>query len=135
MSDPIKILESKTFKYGVIELRSDNILTYTPNKDVKKFTTTQLKPAVEIFLEICKGEPKLYFCDMSHFTEKTDSDTDRYMKSTLHTFAKACAVAQKSFYVSYLANIFLYLYKPSVPVKLFKTKSDAISWLKSLEIK
>jgi hypothetical protein len=134
LNNHIQILESRTFKYGVVELRSDDILTYTPNKDVKSFDIPQLKQAVDIFLEFTNGNPKLYFCDMSHFTDKTSSETDVYMKSTLHLFAKACAATQKSTYVIYLAHVFLHLYKPDVPVKLFKTKPDAIAWLKSINI-
>lgn len=135
MSSQIQILESRTFKYGVIELRSDDILTYVPNKEIKNFTIPQLKLAVDIFLDITNGDPKLYFCDISNFTDNTSSETKTYMKSTLHLFAKACAVTEKSAFIAYLAHIFLYLYKPEVPAKLFKTKLEAITWLKSLEIK
>ena len=135
MSSQIQILESRTFKYGVIELRSDDILTYVPNKDVKSFTIPQLKLAIDIFLDITNGDPKLYFCDISHFTDNTSAETKTYMKSTLHLFAKACAVTEQSAFIAYLAHIFLYLYKPEVPAKLFKTKLEAITWLKSLEIK
>ena len=135
MVENIEILKSVKFDYGIIELRSDDILTYLPNKDVKSFTIPKLKLAIDIFLDITNGNPKLYFCDISHFTDSTSAETKTYMKSTLHLFAKACAVTEKSAFIAYLAHIFLYLYKPEVPVKLFKTKLEAITWMKSLEIK
>jgi len=89
MIENIKMLESRTFKYGVIELRSDDILTYVPNKEIKNFTIPLLKLAVDIFLDITNRDHKLYFYDISHFTDSTSSETKTYMKSTLHLFAKA----------------------------------------------
>lgn len=133
LEENITILKSTTTKYGVIELRSDNILTYHPNRDRTQFTLKELKEIVIIFKEITAGKPTLYYCDISHMSDDTNSESKAYMKETLHLFASACAVHTKSSITIFFANIFLHLYKPKVQSKLFNDEESAIKWLKSIK--
>ena len=130
IKDDITIVKSITTKYGLIEFRSDNILTYHPNNDSTQFTLPELKKIVSVFVEITDGKPVPYYCDISSFTNDSSQECKAYMKETLHTFASLCAVVKKSSIITYLANMFIYLYKPKVPTKLFNNKQVAIKWLK-----
>ena len=126
------IIKSVSFEYGVIELRSDDILTYKPAKEFKTFSLELVKAAVEILIEVTEENPKLYVCDIRHFNKNADSETKSYIEKTLPQYATACAVLEKSAIIAHATHLFLHFYKPKLPFKLFQSSEKAIDWLKSL---
>ena len=55
-----------------------------------------------------------------------------FMKKHFHEFATHFAMTENSALIRFVAHSFMYLYKPDITMKLFKTKLEAITWLKSL---
>lgn len=133
MSDQVKILESRTFEYGILELRSDNILTFEPNIDIECLTITLIEQLHQQSLEITKEKPYPLYLNASRFTKGAEPEAKVYIKQHATLFIEACAAIHHSTLGTYLTNMFVYLYKPELPLKLFKTKTEAIAWLKSLQ--
>ncbi len=136
MNEEFKILRVIELSFGVAELRSDEILTFVPNDNFESYTVDVLKDMLATFLQITNNTPHLYFCDNSNIKNpQVSSEAKAYMNDHFHKFALACAMTEDSAITRFAAHTFMYLYKPKIPIKLFKTKNEAISWLKSLDIK
>lgn len=129
------IIHEEKCEIGDIILRNDKILMFKPFEDVNSCSIDHLKEMHSIFMDLTKGVPHLYFSDNSRNKNLDVGSAEKtFIKNTIHEFAKACAVSENSALVRYMSHSFLYLYKPKIPIKLFKTEKDSINWLKSLEL-
>tara|TARA_R110001592_G_scaffold95324_2_gene274705 strand:- start:6217 stop:6624 length:408 start_codon:yes stop_codon:yes gene_type:complete len=129
----IKILKKVNCNIGVISLRDDKIPTFHPHKHAKSCNINDIKEMYTIFMEITKGVPHLYFSDNS--TVKSFGSEERvFVRSNFHHFALACAIKETSAITRYITHTMIYLNKPQIPLKMFKTEDDGINWLKSLNL-
>ena len=127
----IKILKKVNCNIGVISLRDDKIPTFHPHKHAKSCNINDIKEMYTIFMEITKGVPHLYFSDNS--TVKSFGSEERvFVSSNFHHFALACAIKETSAITRYITHTMIYLNKPQIPLKMFKTEDDGINWLKSM---
>lgn len=125
------IMLQKECNVGIISLREDSILTFHPYNHVTTCTIDDLKEMYTIFMEITKGVPHLYFSDNTNI--KSFGTEERiYVGSNFHHFASACAIKEGSAIVRFITHSILYLNKPQIPLKMFKTENEGIEWLKSL---
>ncbi|MDB4534805.1 hypothetical protein N9242_08025 [Vicingaceae bacterium] len=131
MDNQVKILKSVELDFGVAELRNDNILTFDPNKNINTYNLKQLKEMLIVFKDITNGTPLPYYSDNSKLSGSIGSDEKVFMSAHFHEFATAFAMKENSALTRFVAHTFIYLNKPQIPIKMFKTKSDAINWLKS----
>jgi hypothetical protein len=127
----VKISKQVNCNIGVISLREDKILTFHPHKHVKSCNLNDIKEMYAIFMEITKGVPHLYFSDNSN-AKSFGSEERIFVSSNFHHFALACAIKESSAIVRYITHTIIYLNKPQIPLKMFKTEEDGINWLKSL---
>jgi hypothetical protein len=132
MSKEIYNIKEKKCGIGTIALRSDKILTFKPFDGVTTCNLADLKEMYDIYMEITSGVPHLYYTDNTNI-KGFGSEERVFVSEKFHHFALASAIKENSAIVRYITHSILYLNKPQIPLKMFKTKTDAISWLKSLK--
>lgn len=118
--------------FGTAQLREDGILSFIPNNNVKGYTLEQLKEMLTTFKTITKGKSHPYYSDNSMFEGKFTSEAKTFMSKHFHEFATAFAMKENSSILRYVTHTFIYLNKPNIPVKMFKTEKEAIKWLKTI---
>ena len=127
------IVKSVKLDFGVAELRSDRILTFEPSVEVPVFQISHLKKMIPTFIEMTGGVPYLYYCDNSNFKTIADSETKAYFNNHVSEFAIAFAIKENATTTRFMFHLFRHLYRPEIPMGMFKTKEEAIKWLKSLD--
>ena len=134
MSNQVKILKSTKLNFGLAELRSDDILTFLPNKNLRAYSLNQLEEMLNTFNTITEGEAYLYYSDNTCLNPNFSSEAKAFMGEHFHKFAKAFAMTENSAITRFVTHTFIYLNKPKIPIKMFRNKEDAINWLKSLNL-
>lgn len=129
----IHIIKSTKLEFGMVELRSDAVLTFVPNEKFTAYSVPVLEKMLVAFKDITNGVPHLYFCDNTQIDNPNlTSEGKSFMTNHFHEFATHFAMTEDSAINRFVAHTFIYLYKPKVPIKMFKKKEDAINWLKSI---
>lgn len=132
MSDSVKILKSVRLEFGVAELREDNILTFDPADNLGIYNLKQLKEMLVVFKKLTNGKPLPYYSDNTKLSGTFGSEEKVFMSTYFHEFATAFAMTENSAMTRFLAHSFMYINRPRIPIKMFKTENEAIAWLKSL---
>lgn len=126
----IKIIKSIDLDFGVIELRNDNIITFEPKEGITTLTLLMLQESLDIFIELSDGIPRLYFSNNNNL-KSLGTEEKIFIKNNIHRFAKACATTENSAITRFITYTFMQLFKPSIPLKMFKTKEEAYVWLRT----
>lgn len=130
MKEEITILKMKKITHGVIELRSDNILTFRPDvATFKEYNLQVLSDLLEAFIDISDGIPRPYMCDNSHITGIVNKEEKEYINEHFGAFATEAAMITNSPIMRVLVNGYHSVFKPKVRIKLFTTEDEAVSWL------
>ncbi len=117
--------------FGTVELRSDDILTFTPAKGIITLNKLQLEVMLENLIKLSNGKPKPFISD--NRTVKSFGYEERdYVAKNIHLFATASAIIEDSIVIRFVTHTIITMFKPQIPLKMFKTKADAIVWLHSL---
>jgi len=125
------IVDRIEWELGTIELRSDNILQFYPYEHVTGISLEELKIMLVHLKKITKGEPRPYFSHNFNLTEPLSTNAKLFIGKHCHEFATAFAISEKHPITRFMAHSIMYLHKPSIPMKLFKTEERAFDWLKS----
>jgi hypothetical protein len=88
-----------------------------------------MKKDLKIFKEWAKDEKLGFLVDSRRF-EKFDADVRVYAQKHSPQFSGRYAIIIASGISSFIANIFIYINRPTIPTKTFLNKEDAINWLK-----
>tara|TARA_B100000809_G_scaffold630_2_gene702 strand:+ start:2335 stop:2700 length:366 start_codon:yes stop_codon:yes gene_type:complete len=113
----IHIIKSTKLEFGTVELRSDGVL----------------EKMLVVFKNITNRIPNLYFCDNTQVENpELNSEGESFMTDHFHEFATHFAMTEDTAITRFVANTFIYLYKPKVQIKMFKKKQGTINWLKSI---
>lgn len=129
LNNPDEILEQKFSDVGILSLRKDSILTFEPQAGITEQTLDSMKKDLEIFKSWANGKKYGFLVDSRRF-KKFDAEVRVYAQKHSPIFSHKYAIIISSGISSFLANIFLYLNRPSIPTKTFTTKESAIEWLK-----
>ena len=129
----IHIVQKEKCKIGLISLRSDKILMFKPLDGVTTCNIENLKEMYSIYMDITKGVPHLYYTDNTNI-RSFGPEERTYVSSNFHHFAIASAIKENSPLTRFITHSMIYLNKPQIPLKMFKTEEDCIKWLKSLDI-
>ena len=127
----IYIIKEQKCDVGNIILRSDKILMFIPFDGVTTCNLKNLKEMYAIFMDLTNGIPHLYYSDNTNL-KSFGSEERVYVSATFHDFALACAIKENSAIVRFITHSMVYLNKPNIPIKMFKTEKDSFKWLKSL---
>ncbi|MFT7614004.1 MAG: hypothetical protein ACI9J3_002986 [Parvicellaceae bacterium] len=115
---------------GTIELRSDNILLFYPYEHVKGMSVDQLKIMLSHLKKITKGIPRPFFSHNYNMTDSLTTDAKLFIAKHCHEFATAFAISEQHAITRFIAHSIMYLHKPAIPMKLFKSEKSALEWLK-----
>lgn len=126
----IEIIKSVQLDFGTIELRSDDILTFGPAKGITTVNKDQLVIMLENLIEISNGVPKPFITDNRNIKSFGFEERD-YVAKNIHLFATASAILEDSFVIRFITHTIITMFKPQIPMKMFKTKEDAIKWLRT----
>jgi len=130
-SKNIEIIESNKMDFGTVELRSDDILTFAPAKGIITLNKLQLEVMLENLIKLSNGKPKPFISD--NRTVKSFGYEERnYVAKNIHLFATASAIIEDSVVIRFITHTIITMFKPQIPLKMFKTKADAVVWLHSL---
>ena len=120
--------EIKT-ELGIYQKRMDGILVFTINPEVKSITVDDLKKQLKIFLFLQKGIPSPFMM-IAPEIQNISADEKKFIHQTVKQFATVVAVVSHSPITNFFFNIFVHIYQPPVPAKLFTSEEKALEWLK-----
>jgi hypothetical protein len=126
----IEIIKSVQLDFGTIELRSDDILTYVPLPHLTTLNLSQLKIMNKVLVDLCEGKPKPFLSDNRNVKSFGFAERE-YVGKTFHHFASCSAILEDAVVVRFITHSIILMFKPSIPLKLFKKKEDAIKWLRT----
>jgi hypothetical protein len=114
---------------GTIYKRTDGILVLREVPGRESVTIPELEEQLKVFLEIQKGEvsPILIVVDK---LKKLDNEEKMFIMSTISQFANKTAMVTNSPIPTFIFNILFFLFRPSIPSKIFNNEEEAITWLK-----
>lgn len=128
----VEIVKSKELSFGLVELRSDNILTFRPNLSVfKDFNLSVLDELLKVFLEVTDGVPRPYFCDNRFVLGIVNREEMIYMNQHFEKFATACGIVTSTPISELSIDTFNSDFDSKVKVKSFLTEEEAINWLRN----
>ena len=124
------IIKQVSIEHGLVELRADDILVFRPDiSTFKEYTIPVLKDLLEVFTEITDGIPRPYMCDNRYITGIVNKEEQRYIDAHFEKFATEMAMITHSAPVRLIVNSYTKIFKPKVPIQLFKSEEEAIEWL------
>jgi len=132
MKDNGKIIRHEKCSIGNIYLRDDKVLMFKPFAGITTVTMYDLVEMYNINMDLTNGIPHLFYSDNTNM-KKLGSEERVYISEKIHHFAIASAIKENSAIVRFITHSMVYLNKPQVPIKMFKTEENAINWLKTLD--
>lgn len=130
VEEELTILKTKEITHGVVELRSDNILTFRPElATFKEYDLQVLKDLLKVFIDITDGTPRPYMCDNRYITGIVTREELAYINKHFGSFATKVAAITHSQLMKVLLNQYNSIFKPKVKVKLFASEDEAVEWL------
>lgn len=130
MEEKLSILKIEEITHGLIELRSDNILTFRPDVvTFKDYSLEVFKDLLEVFLVITDGTPRPYLCDNTYVTGIVNKEALAFMNEHFPSFATKAAMITNSPVTKIVLNTYNSVFKPKVRFKLFTSEEAAIKWL------
>lgn len=126
----IEIIKSVQLDFGTIELRSDNILTFEPAKGITTLNKDQLVIMLKNLIDTSNGAPKPFLSDNRNI-KSFGFEEREYVAKTIHLFASATAIIENSFVIRFITHTIVTMFKPQIPMKMFKTKEEAYVWLRT----
>jgi len=124
----MECLSISKLNYGELKLFSNQILIFTPTSTLKSIETALLKSDINEFIKIANDSKILFIYDGRTLNDFT-SEQKALMQKHLPLFSKKMAILSDSGLSKFFSNLFLYLYKPEIPIKIFNTRNKAIDWL------
>lgn len=122
--------ESRKLSYGIVELRDNNILSFTPDHSVfKEYDLHILEELLVVFKEITEGVPRPYLADNRFITGIVTKEEKEFMNKHFEEFATKAALLTDSLILPYIVNSYNSVFKPVVEVKLFNDEEVAVKWL------
>ncbi len=130
MEESLTILKVKEISHGVIELRSDNILTFRPDVvSFKDYDLQVFEDLLEVFIDLIDGTPRLYLCDNTYVTGLVNKEALAFMNEHFDSFATKAAMITHSPVTKVVLNGYNMIFKPKVTFKLFTSEKQAVKWL------
>lgn len=125
----IDIIKTIELESATMQLRNDGIVVFLPSASFLKFDTEQIEQVYQTVMSLTDNTPSPLFLDIkNHFT--LSSEEKNLISTKLSSCLTACAIKEDNVLIRFVVHTFNYMYKPTVPIKMFKTKEDAINWLK-----
>jgi hypothetical protein len=125
----MKEVENDFIKFWI----EDNIL-YSQYKKPTDGTIENIKAIIDLRNDI-SDDKKQYWCYDFNGIKSYDKDARDYAEKNGQEHLYACAAILNSHIAKFILNAFMILKKPTVPLRGFTKKNDAINWLNELKEK
>ncbi|MFV8346068.1 hypothetical protein [Flavobacterium sp. ZB4P13] len=125
----MKEVENDFIKFWI-----ENNILYSQFKKPTDGTIENIKAIIDLRNEI-SDDKKQYWCYDFNGIKSYDKDARDYAEKNGQEHLYACAAILNSHIAKFILNAFMVLKKPTVPLKGFTKKNDAINWLKELKEK
>lgn len=125
--EKMKDIVSKEYSIGTLKICHQGVLELISEKE--SFVLEDYKELVNAIRDISNGKLHPYLTDERGKQRYMDNQCKKFMNDNLHNYVAACAVIEDSAVIRFLTHTFVAIYRPKVPIRLFKTKSEAKSWL------
>lgn len=120
----VKVLSSCT-----IYKRTDGILVLRQAAGKDSLTVAEIKEQLMVIVAIQKGDLSPYLTVADKLI-KLGNEEKMLIRSSLPEFASKAALVTNNLLVGFIFNVFLSLYRPSIPSKIFNSETEALIWLK-----
>lgn len=126
----VKILRTIELDFAVMRLREDGVVTFYGNEDLDGLSVQRIEDLYVAMITLTENNPApLLVSKINHF--QLNSEEKNMIAAKLPSCISACAIKEDNIMLRFLVHTFNYLYRPSVPIKLFKTEEEALLWLKA----
>jgi len=120
-------IEIRTLESGTIYKRADGILILRQVEGRNSVKLQELKNQLEAFLDIQKGELSPLIVVVSRL-EKLENEEKMFLMSTITKFANKVCIVTNSPIPTFIFNIIFFLFRPTIPSRIFKTEKEAFEW-------
>lgn len=127
ITDPMTELENDLIRFQLL-----NGILYSEFKQPVDITVENAQAMIGLRHEISNND-KQYWCLDLHGLKTYPKEAQEYAARYGQEYIHACAAVAKSGLSKFIVNFFIIVKKPSVPVRAFSFKEDAVNWL--LEVK
>ena len=114
--------------FGSVVLSENGILSFVAAPALETITLAQLETLLGVLVEITEGKPRPFFSNNSQMKSLGHKER-KYIGDNLHLFATASAVKETSTSVRFIGLAINHLFRPKVPMQMFKTEQSAFEWL------
>ena len=121
----IDVVKTIELDFAIMQLREDGIVTFSPTDSFFGLNLKQIEEVYQTTLKLTNNNPSPIFVDLvKHIT--LSSEEKNLIATKLSTCLTACAIKEDHILIRFVVHTFNYIYKPEVPIKMFKTQEDAI---------
>lgn len=124
------ILKTVEFDFATFHLMDNGILYFLPFAQTTGLNINQIEETYQAVLLLTENKPIPLYVDMKTHIRLT-SEEKSLVASKLFPCLTACAIKEDNIILRFVVHAFNHLYKPAVPIKMFKTDVEAIEWLKT----
>ena len=125
----LEIIKTIDFDFAKMELRSDGIITFLPLPQTVGLNKNQIEEVYQAVILLTENTLVPLYVDLpTHI--RLNSDEKSLVVLKLSSCITACAIKEDNIMIRFVVHAFNHLYKPVIPIKMFKTKEEAIVWLK-----
>lgn len=124
-----EIVKTVVLDFAKMELRSDGIVNFLPSIQTTGLNSNQIEEVYQALLSLTQNKPAPLYVDLKTHI-RLNSEEKSLIILKLATCITACAIKEDNIMIRFVVHAFNHLYKPAIPIKMFKTEEEAIVWLK-----
>ncbi|MCB9360600.1 MAG: hypothetical protein H6587_08445 [Flavobacteriales bacterium] len=114
--------------FATIHLMKNGVLYFLPFTHVVGLNTKQIEEIYQAVILLTKEKPTPLYVDLKTHI-RLNGDEKSLVVSKLASCITACGIKENNVIIRYVVHAFNHLYKPAVPIKMFKTEDEALEWL------
>lgn len=123
-------VETRETAHGQLFRRADNILVFRPFDGPTAPDVGQLEEDFDMMTKML-GDTRVPLLSFIRATPTLNPAAKRIVQQKLPQVSTAYAMVANSPLARFNISVFLYMYRPNIPTKVFRTANAALLWLKS----
>ncbi len=125
----VEIVKTIELDFAFIHLRSDGIVSFWAKTELDNLSVKRIDEIYVAVISLTNNKPSPMFVGVINHMNLSDEEKNA-IAAKLPSCITACAIKEESNIIRFLVHTFNYLYRPQIPIKMFKTEEDAVLWLK-----
>ena len=122
------ILKTMELDFATIHLMNCGVLYFLPFTQTARLNINQIEDIYQAIISLTQKKSMPLYVDLKTHI-RLNSDEKSLIVSKLATCITACAIKEDNVMIRFVVHSFNHLYKQTVPIRMFKTEEDSISWL------